>query len=155
MLITYHITASLPSIPPSLPPSLPVPPYFTTRPTNSTAIEGSAHTLICAAAGDPTPLITWSLSGDVGTVLSTQGTLLFTSISRSDSCRYTCTASNSAGLITVEIYLDVQCKSVASSPGFPVWVRVEPGDEASKSVGCSCNHTWMRVGFSVHMSWYL
>ena len=85
-----------------------VPPRFTQPPANSTAVEGAQHILTCVAAGDPTPLVTW-LSSD-GEVISTQGTLLFSSVARSNTGLYTCTASSSAGSVEVEIYLDVQCK---------------------------------------------
>ena len=99
---------------PSLPCTCSVPPRFTQPPTNSTAIEGAQHILTCAATGDPTPLVAWSSSD--GMVVSSQGTLLFSSVARDDSGLYTCTASSSAGSVEVEIYLDIQCKHLIRPP---------------------------------------
>ena len=42
--------------------------------------------------------------------MSSQGTLLFSSVARGDTGLYTCSASSSAGSVEVEIFLDVQCK---------------------------------------------
>ena len=106
-----------PSLHPPLPPpsTHPVPPTFTQAPTNSTATENTRHTLTCAATGDPTPMITWSRDG---TTRSTQGTLVFPLIFRSDTGQYTCTASNSAGRISGTIFLDVLCKRLVELDNF-------------------------------------
>ena len=86
-----------------------VPPQFTQPADNSTvtAVEGSQHTLACAATGDPTPLISWSSSEGV---ISSQGTLSFSPVARSNTGFYTCTARSIAGRTETQIYLDVQCR---------------------------------------------
>ncbi len=76
---------------------------------NSTAIENQQHSMSCLATGDPAPSISWTYNGQV--VPSQQGLLTFTPILRTNAGIYTCTASNSAGTISSQIFLDVQCKT--------------------------------------------
>ncbi len=82
---------------------------------DSSVVEGSTHSLTCLADGDPPPLIVWSRDMQV---LSTDGTLIFAAVSREDSGTYRCTASNTAGVNTQDVYLDVFCKLVVCANEF-------------------------------------
>ena len=84
-----------------------VPPYFSPPPGNSTAVEGAQHTLSCSAEGDPAPIVAWSRGG---APVSASSTLLFAQLERANAGAYTCTASNSAGVVTATVYLDVHCE---------------------------------------------
>ena len=59
------------------------------------------------ASGDPTPLVVWSRGPDI---LATEGALTLPAVSRGDTGFYRCTASNSAGTINQDVYLDVYCE---------------------------------------------
>lgn len=85
-----------------------VPPTITSLPSTVTVTEGTPHTLTCMATGIPVPLISWSFGG---VVISTQGTLsLEPSAQRSDAGVYTCTASNTAGIASSNITIDIHCE---------------------------------------------
>lgn len=72
------------------------------------AIEGSSHSLSCLAEGDPTPQVTWSRDS---LMISTNGVLTFAVVARSDGGTYTCTASNTAGVVSENVFLDILCRS--------------------------------------------
>ncbi len=106
-------------------PSPAVPPVITTiTPSNSTALENTQHSITCAATGDPTPRIVWSFEGRA---FSNSGVLLsFISISREDTGVYTCTASNAAGAVSAQVYVDVQCEATCQHvPGVAEYGRVQ------------------------------
>lgn len=85
----------------------PVPPSITSA-SNSTVLENTQHTMGCSAVGDPTPSITWTFEGRI--IPSVQGVLSFSPVGRENGGTYTCTATNAAGVVSTQIYLDVQCK---------------------------------------------
>ena len=84
-----------------------VPPSFAPVPSDSLAIENSLHTLTCTVNGDPIPSIQWTR----GSLVYPMGSLLtFSTVNRTHTGFYTCTANNVAGQIMATIYLDVYCK---------------------------------------------
>ncbi len=85
-----------------------MPPVFVPLLVDVNFVEGSSHSLSCQAEGDPIPLITWSRGSQI---LSTTGILEFDAVTRSDEGTYTCTANNTAGIVSQDIFLDIFCKS--------------------------------------------
>ena len=88
-------------------------PGFSTRPKNQTVSLHSKVKLICQAKGYPEPVISWTrddgynfeevrgrleLSNDVST-------LTIANVNVNDTGKFTCTASNSAGNITADVYI--------------------------------------------------
>lgn len=72
-------------------------------------------TLQCQADGSPSPTVSWRKDGRLLTesvrqrVLSS-GSLQIAFIQPSDTGRYTCTAANAAGTVSLEMSLTVQSK---------------------------------------------
>ena len=77
-------------------------------PSDSIAVENSAHTMTCIATGDPTPFVQWSKGG---VSFPNGSSLTLSPVSRDDAGYYTCTASNAAGSVIATVYLDVYCES--------------------------------------------
>ena len=104
----------------------PVPPSILSLPHTVTVTEGTPHTIICTATGDPPPLITW-LRG--GVVVSAQGSLsLEPSANRSDTGLYTCTAANTAGRDSRDVTIDVQCE----------WLLLHDECSTTGRISCGC-----------------
>ena len=82
-------------------------------PRNHTVIEGSNLILQCAVtAANPLPNITWYNAQARNTDISNSGRLNFVNISRDQSGRYYCVATNGIGLAVISgmSTIDVQCK---------------------------------------------
>lgn len=77
----------------------PVPPVLTVQPLSLTALRGSAVVLSVEATGTPAPTYQWSRGG-TPLVGATSNALVLTSFSSSQAGTYTCTATNSAGVVT-------------------------------------------------------
>ena len=82
-------------------------------PRNHTVIEGSNLILQCVVtAANPLPNITWHNALTRNTEISNRGRLNFVNISRDQSGRYYCVATNGIGLAVISRMstIDVQCK---------------------------------------------
>ena len=95
----------------------PTSPQFLSQPSNTTAALSSTVTLSCSTTGNPLPSIAWYKDGlplttdsrrqqDAGT-----GSLRITNLQNSDSGRYQCVASNTAGRVaSLTAILQIACK---------------------------------------------
>jgi hypothetical protein len=99
MLIISNFTA-----PPGLPQDLP---------TKTEVIEGEPVTLVCPAAGTPTPTIVWYKDdrlvsrNEEGITQLTDGSLEIDKTKAFDAGLYRCEATNVAGSVVREVELDV------------------------------------------------
>lgn len=87
------------------------PPIFIQSPHDLDVEVGAFIRLPCAAAGDPTPIITWSKDGvqitDSVKFGVTEDGLLIRDVGKNDEGRYQCAARNSIGYIATHMELDV------------------------------------------------
>ncbi|XP_071837121.1 peroxidasin homolog isoform X3 [Apostichopus japonicus] len=94
------------------------PPIFTQSPQDLDVEVGAFIRLPCAAAGDPTPIITWSKDGvqitDSTKFGVTEDGLLIRDVGKDDEGRYQCAARNSIGYIATHMELDVTMLSFDS-----------------------------------------
>lgn len=79
----------------------------------------SSVMLQCRADGSPPPLVTWHKDGQplvesVRQRVLSSGSLQITFVQPTDSGRYTCTAANAAGTVSIEMRLTVQSKVQSS-----------------------------------------
>ncbi|KAK7016387.1 Roundabout 2, partial [Halocaridina rubra] len=93
-------------------PTLHPPPIFAIQPRNLTVTTGSVALLVCQAAGDPQPRVTWTMKGnsfseDTRFVLLGSGTLQINDVQLGDAGIYTCTARSEAGTSNVTSVLEV------------------------------------------------
>lgn len=85
---------------------------FAPPPVNKKLELGSTAKIHCKAQGTPPPTIRWEKEG-VGVenmanhIADMNGTLHFNGVLDEDKGRYTCTASNSQGKISVTVNIDV------------------------------------------------
>jgi len=70
--------------------------------------EGFSTKINCEVHGNPSPNITWHRGNDTsGTMINTNGTLMFTETVFNDRGWYTCFAENILGNVTVTVHLRV------------------------------------------------
>ena len=81
-----------------------------------TVVVGDVFELPCGVTGDPVPQIEWSFdetsidaNSDRRYVVTDDGTLRVTRVSRDDAGRYRCIARNPAGYDSYVVTVDVQC----------------------------------------------
>uniref|UniRef100_A0A669EJY4 Ig-like domain-containing protein n=1 Tax=Oreochromis niloticus TaxID=8128 RepID=A0A669EJY4_ORENI len=81
-------------------------PSFITFPVNQTGISGGVASFVCQARGEPKPTITWF---KIGKKISSSGSVLRIQPLRvdRDAAIYKCSASNSAGEVSVSARLEV------------------------------------------------
>ena len=89
-------------------------PFFTSKPRNLSASEGSDVLLECSASGQPTPKISWDKAEVKGTAgfqqryqQLTNGSLLLHDLRSEDSGHFTCVATNSVGSVRADATLSV------------------------------------------------
>lgn len=92
-----------------------VPPVISSETKKYLAPVDSSVTLQCQADGSPPPSVTWykdgqPLSESVRQRVLSSGSLQLAFIQQSDTGRYTCTAANAAGTVSLEMSLTVQSK---------------------------------------------
>lgn len=92
-----------------------VPPVIRSETQDYVAPVDSSVTLECHAEGSPPPSITWHkdaqpLSDSVRQRVLSSGSLQIAFIQRSDAGRYTCTAANAAGAVSLNMGLTVQSR---------------------------------------------
>uniref|UniRef100_A0A3Q3K3Y4 Hemicentin 1 n=1 Tax=Monopterus albus TaxID=43700 RepID=A0A3Q3K3Y4_MONAL len=90
-------------------------PVIHSHPSILDVILNNPVTLPCRATGSPRPTITWQKEGiNIPTTgnssLLSSGSLQIAFIQPSDTGRYTCTAANAAGTVSLELTLTVQSK---------------------------------------------
>ncbi|XP_051232997.1 hemicentin-1 isoform X2 [Dicentrarchus labrax] len=90
-----------------------VPPVISSETQKYLAPVDSSVTLLCQANGSPPPSVTWHkdgqpLSESVRQRVLSSGSLQIAFIQPSDTGRYTCTAANAAGTVSLEMSLTVQ-----------------------------------------------
>ncbi|XP_044055859.1 hemicentin-1 isoform X2 [Siniperca chuatsi] len=90
-----------------------VPPVISSETQKYLAPVDSSVTLQCLAEGSPPPSVTWHkdgqpLSESVRQRVLSSGSLQISFIQPSDTGRYTCTAANAAGTVSLEMSLTVQ-----------------------------------------------
>ncbi|XP_046403358.1 protein sidekick [Ischnura elegans] len=95
-------------------------------PQNLTILDGKDATLICQAAGAPTPNITWTRAdgslvssgeGGGGRVQVVEGgSLLVAAVRESDAGEYVCTRANEAGSVTASAFLSVLVRTRIVQP---------------------------------------
>uniref|UniRef100_A0A3B4Z1V9 Hemicentin-1 n=1 Tax=Stegastes partitus TaxID=144197 RepID=A0A3B4Z1V9_9TELE len=90
-----------------------VPPAISSETQRYLAPVDSSVTLQCQAEGSPPPSVTWhkdgqQLSESVRRRVLSSGSLQMAFIQPSDAGRYTCTAANAAGTVSLEMSLTVQ-----------------------------------------------
>ena len=82
-------------------------PSIILKPEDKIVTEGKLLTFQCAAAGNPTPKITWTKNG----ITMTEGDTLSFRPNRSQSGKYWCSAENGVkSAVNASANLDVQCK---------------------------------------------
>ncbi|GFN88309.1 hemicentin-1 [Plakobranchus ocellatus] len=108
-----------------------IPPTLEPGPSNVTVLYGLSVTLECEAQGDPAPTVLWKKDGvildvndpDRGYYRSLQGSLTLEAATLRDGGRYSCTATNPAGVLTRQITLSVLGAPEINGP-FPDYVDV-------------------------------
>ena len=71
-------------------------------------LEGHSTKINCEVHGNPPPKVTWYKGNDTsGTMINTNGTLMFTETVFNDNGWYTCFAENILGNVTVTVHLRV------------------------------------------------
>ena len=90
-------------------------PEITTRPINTTAIEGENVKLSCVGNGDPSPNVKWTGPGERSinsrrTLISDDGLSIY-DVGPTDQGWYQCTVSNRLGVVNADVYLAVIGKS--------------------------------------------
>ncbi|KAK2908097.1 hemicentin-1 isoform X2 [Channa argus] len=90
-----------------------VPPVISSETKKYLALVDSSVTLQCQADGSPPPSVTWHkdgqpLSGSLRQRVLSSGSLQIAYIQPTDTGRYTCTAANAAGTVSLEMSLTVQ-----------------------------------------------
>lgn len=98
-------------------------PRFTKRPVNVTAKAQTEATLVCAAEGEPKPLITWQKDGGFDHfpaaqerrmhVIPEDDHFFIMNVKAADEGIYSCIAKNDAGTIVANVTLTVLRKSSA------------------------------------------
>lgn len=93
----------------------PVPPVISSETRTYLAPVDSSVTLECQADGFPSPSVRWHKDGQpmsesVRQRVLSSGSLQIAFIKPSDTGRYTCTAANAAGTVSLEMSLTVQSK---------------------------------------------
>ncbi|XP_062500397.1 protein sidekick-1-like [Corticium candelabrum] len=106
-----------------------VPPKFVIAPVTVSINIKSELRLNCSASGDPMPTIEWFLNGrrlqQDHNVTITNEFLLIHNTSVEDEGIYQCSASNAAGMVTVQASVDVQIPPIISRA--PVNVTISEG----------------------------
>lgn len=92
-----------------------VPPVISSATQKYLAPVDSSVTLQCQADGSPPPAVSWHkdgqpLSESVRQRVLSSGSLQIAFIQPRDTGRYTCTAANAAGTVSLEMSLTVQSK---------------------------------------------
>ncbi|XP_075415669.1 hemicentin-2 [Tenrec ecaudatus] len=119
-----------------------VPPRIQTTATHHVTNEGIPASLPCVASGVPTPTITWTQETNTLTSLgprhnvSQDGTLVITQPSARDAGAYVCTATNTVGFSSQEMWLSVNTKPRIQVKGsqeeeLPLRVTVKAGEEVT------------------------
>lgn len=93
-----------------------VPPTISSETKKYLAPVDSSVTLQCQADGSPPPSVTWYKDGQplgesVRQRVVSSGSLQIAFIQPSDTGRYTCTAANAAGTVSLEMSLTVQSRN--------------------------------------------
>lgn len=88
---------------------------FTVTPAAKTLELGTVRRILCKAQGSPAPIVRWVKEG--GPLLKwpphiedVNGTLFFHGVQDEDAGQYTCIATNSQGLISASIFINVTSK---------------------------------------------
>ena len=77
---------------------------------NDSYNEGSVVTISCTATGTPEPDVEWKRNGKVRANGKKTAILTFSSINKTDSGNYICTASNREGTTDYQVTLVVNCE---------------------------------------------
>lgn len=85
---------------------------FTILPVTKTLELGAARKVLCKAQGNPTPVVRWMKETEPTMnwpdhIEDVNGTLFFNGVRQEDEGKYTCVATNSQGLISATVYINV------------------------------------------------
>ncbi|XP_021050559.1 hemicentin-2 [Mus pahari] len=118
-----------------------VPPRIHPTSTHHVTKEGVPASLPCIASGVPTPTITWTKETNTLTTsrhysVSRNGTLVIVQPSSQDAGAYVCTATNSVGFSSQEMWLSVNTKPMikmndSQAMDVPLRVTVKAGEEVT------------------------
>ncbi|XP_027279680.1 hemicentin-2 isoform X2 [Cricetulus griseus] len=118
-----------------------VPPRIHPTATHHVTKEGVPASLPCTASGVPTPTITWTKETNILTTrghynVSRDGTLVIIQPSPQDAGAYVCTATNSVGFSSQEMWLSVNTKprikmNESQAMDAPLRVTVKAGQEVT------------------------
>ncbi|XP_014387685.1 PREDICTED: LOW QUALITY PROTEIN: hemicentin-2 [Myotis brandtii] len=119
-----------------------VPPRIRPTATHHVTNEGVPASLPCVASGVPTPTVTWTketnalASGGPHYNVSKDGTLVIAQPSPRDAGAYVCTATNSVGFSSQEMWLSVNTKprihgNFSRDADEPLRVTAKAGDEVT------------------------
>ncbi|KFD45324.1 hypothetical protein M514_13800 [Trichuris suis] len=101
-----------------------IPPYFVKKPANVAVTVGGTLRMECAAAGSPTPSISWQKDGGENFpaakerrmhVMPTDDVFVIVPVKETDSGLYACIAESTAGLTKVEVEVVVLDRKKAPS----------------------------------------
>lgn len=114
---------------------------FTILPVTKTLELGTSRKVLCKAQGNPIPVVHWMKEGEPmmnlpDHVEDVNGTLFFNGVRHEDEGRYTCVATNSQGLISASVYINVTRKRYDAFFNEAVVIDV--------SVRCQCPHSSSR-----------
>ena len=100
-------------------------PAFTKRPENVTAKAGATAQLVCAAEGEPKPIITWQKHGGFDhfpaaqerrmRVIPEDDHFYIVDVKAADEGVYSCIAKNDAGTVSANVTLTVLRKLILST----------------------------------------
>ncbi|XP_060245885.1 hemicentin-2 [Meriones unguiculatus] len=118
-----------------------VPPRIHTTVTHHVTKEGVPASLPCSASGIPAPIITWTKETNTLTSrghynVSRDGTLVIAQPSPQDAGAYVCTATNSVGFSSQEMWLSVNTKpkikrNDSQAMDAPLRVTIKAGEEVT------------------------
>ena len=85
---------------------------FTILPVTKTLELGTTRKVLCKAQGNPLPVVRWMKETEPMMnwpehIEDVNGTLLFNGVRHEDEGKYTCVATNSQGLISATVYINV------------------------------------------------
>lgn len=85
---------------------------FTLAPVAKSLELGTVRKILCKATGSPSPIVRWVKEGEPllswpSHIEDVNGTLVFHGVQDNDAGQYTCIATNSQGLISASIIINV------------------------------------------------